>query len=92
MGQSSNFMSLYELDGTAGPIRFDGNDLIETLYFPGTSVTLTNCTKEGCPEKTTGWVRMTSDTSLTAHVEAELRMKASAYYEACDWSWTGGGG
>ena len=85
-------MTLYELDGKIRSIRFDGDDLIETLYFPGTSVTLTNCTKEGCPEKTSSWVRMTSSTDSTKIIEAELRMKASAYYEACDWSWTGGGG
>ena len=82
VGQASNHMSLYELD------RGDGNSLVETLYFPGTSVTLTGCTKEGCPEKTTGWVSMTSSTSSTARVEAELRMKARAYFQACDWSWT----
>ena len=83
VGQSSNFMTLYELDGP-----FDSDDLIETLYFPGTSITLTGCTKEGCPEKTTGWVRKTRDTHRDRIVEAELRMKASAYYEECDWSWT----
>ena len=91
MSQSSNFMTLYELDGTL--IQTDRHDLIETLYFPGTSVTLTNCTKEGCPEKTTGWMRMTSSTDSTKIIEAELRMKASASVQgACDWSWTGGGG
>ncbi len=90
VGQGSNFMTLYELDGWFGSTETsgDGNDLIETLYFPGTSLTLTNCTKEGCPEKTTGWVRKTRDTHRDRIVEAELRMKASAYYEACDWSWT----
>ncbi len=86
VGQASNHMSLYELDPGGG------NQLVETLYFPGTSVTLTGCTKEECPEKTTGWVRMTSSTSSTAKVEAELRMKARAYFQACDWSWTEGGG
>ena len=79
--QSSNYMTLYELD-------WDGNDLVETLYFPGTSVTLTGCTYDGCPERTSSWVDMTSSTSNIAIVEAELRMKVSADVVGyCDWNW-----
>ncbi len=80
VSQASNHMTLYELEGDilGTGIRVDRHDLIETLYFPGTSVTLTGCTYDGCPEKTSDWVRMTSSTSSTAKVEAELRMKASA--------------
>lgn len=80
--QTINHMTLYELD------KPDRDDKIETLYFPGTSVTLTHCTHDGCPEQTTDWVTMTRSTSSTAHVEAELRMKASARVEGfCDWNW-----
>ena len=81
VGQTSNYTTLYELD-------WDGNDLVETLYFPGISVTLTGCDHDGCPEKPSGWVDMTSSTSSSAVVEAELRMKASAYLQgSCDWNW-----
>lgn len=80
VGQTSNYMTLYELD-------WDGDDLVETLYFPGTSATLTGCDYDGCPEKTSGWVDMTRSTSSEAIVEAELRMKARAYLEgSCDWN------
>ena len=85
MSQAKNYMTLYELDSPGK------DDLVEKLNFPRTSVTLTGCTKEGCSEKTTGWVRMTSSSSSTAHVEAELRMKVKAHRQGgCDWSWTGG--
>lgn len=80
--QTINYMTLYELD------KPDSDDKIETLYFPGTSVTLTGCTYEGCPEQATEWVEMDRSTSPTAHVEAELRMKGSARVEgSCDWNW-----
>lgn len=89
--ESTNHMTLYELDGHFGMISLDGHDLVETLYFPSTSVTLRNCNYEGCPEQTTGWVDMDSSTSTSVHVEAELRMKASATLEGyCDlgyWDW-----
>ena len=79
--QANNFMTLYELDR-------DGNDLVETLYFPGTSVTFTGCDYEGCSEEASSWVNMTSSTSSWVHVTAKLRMKASASLEgACDWNW-----
>ena len=42
--ETENYMTIYELD------FLDGDDLIETLYFPGTSVTLTSCSHDGCPE------------------------------------------
>ena len=88
--QSSNHMTLYELDGWngigLGNRSADGHDLVETLYFPGTSATLTGCTHDGCPEQTTGWVDMTSSSSSSARVEADLRMKAKATLHGfCDW-------
>ena len=79
MGVSSNFMSLYELD-------FDGNDLVTTLYFPGTSATL-ECTYYGCSEEYSDWVDVTSSTRSYTQVDAQVRTKVSAYYEAaCGWN------
>ncbi len=84
-----NYMTLYELDGWFGIHSGDGHDLVETLYFPATSLTLTSCSNEGCPERTTSWLQMTSSSSSTVHVEAEFRMKASATLEksSCEWDW-----
>lgn len=82
--QSENYMTIYELD------RPDAHDLIRTLYFPGTSVTLRNCTREGCPERTSGWVGKTrsSTENTAANVGAQLRMKASAaVHGSCVWDW-----
>ena len=85
VSQSSNYMTVYELD------RPDSDDLVETLYFPGTSLTLANCNYEGCPERTSSWVDMSSSTSSTVDVEADLRMKAKAqiegYCDTGDWNW-----
>ena len=86
VSQTSNHMTLYELDGWFGGPSGDGHDLVETLYFPGTSLTLTGCTHDGCPERTTGWFDMTSSTSATILVDADLRMKAKATLHGfCDW-------
>lgn len=86
VSQTSNHMTLYELDGWRGRESGDGHDLVETLYFPGTSLTLTGCHLGGCPERTTGWVGMTSSTSSQANVDADLRMKAKATLHGfCDW-------
>ena len=86
--QASNYMTLYELDGWFGGISGDGLDRVATLRFPGAAVTLTDCDYDGCPERTSGWVDMTSSTSSSAVVNAQLRMKARAYLEgSCDWSW-----
>ena len=75
-------MTLYELD------QRDDDELVETLYFPGTSVALTGCTYDGCPEQTSDWVEMTWATEPLPIVEAELRMKVSARLEGlCDWYW-----
>ena len=80
--QSENYMTIYELDFP------DSDDLIETLYFPGTSVTLRSCDHDGCPERRSGWVGMASSTNPDTQVEAELRMKVSArIFDACDWNW-----
>ena len=68
--------------------KTDSDDLIETLYFPATSVTLRACDHDSCPERASGWVDMASSTSSQTQVEAELRMKASArVFDACDWNW-----
>ena len=78
----SNYMSLYELD------RPDRDELVETLYFSNTSVTLTGCDYYGCPEQTTAWVDSDEDrdTSDVVHVDAQLRMKALASLEGfCGW-------
>ena len=90
VSQTSNYMTLYELDGRSGGIAGGGHDRVAALRFPGAAVTLTDCDHDGCPERTSGWVDMTSSTSSasSAQVEAELRMKARAYLEgSCDWSW-----
>ncbi|MYG03211.1 MAG: hypothetical protein F4041_07530 [Acidobacteriia bacterium] len=80
--QSENYMTIYELDSPERDV------LIESLYFPGTVVTLGSCDRDSCPERKSGWVAMTRSTSSTVHVEAELRMKASAQLvDACDWHW-----
>ena len=78
-----NYMTLYELDWP------DRSELVETLYFPATSLTLTSCNNDRCREKATRWLPMTRSTSSTAHVKAELRMKASATLErsSCEWDW-----
>ena len=89
VSQSSNYMTLYELDGWKSQYSGDGHDLVETLYFPGTSVTLTGCNYYGCPEKTSAWVDDDEDrdTSPLAHVDAQLRMTGRAYLEGtCGWT------
>ena len=88
VSQSGNYMILYELDGWLGDLSGDGHDRVETLRFAGTAVTLTDCDYEECPEQTSDWVGMSSSTSSSAQVEAELRMTARAYLEgSCDWNW-----
>lgn len=89
VSQASNYMTLYELDGWFGTSHSgDGHDLVETLYFPGTSVRLRDCSHGECPEQASGWVDMNSSTSSTAHVEAEVRMKAKAtLHGSCEWNW-----
>ena len=80
--QSDNYMTVYELDWP------DSDDLIETLNFPGTSITFGTCTQNGCPEKTSGWRSMSSSTSREADLRAQLRMKGKARLESsCDWDW-----
>ena len=88
VSQTGNYMTLYELDGWSGRISGEGHDRVATLRFPGASVTLTDCDHDGCPERTSDWVDMSSSTSSSARVEAELRMTARAYLEgSCDWIW-----
>ncbi len=84
VAQASSHMTLYELDEWFGEPAVDGHDRVGTLRFPGTSVTLTGCDYDGCPERTTDWVNLTTPASVTA----KLRMKARAYLEeSCAWSW-----
>ena len=90
IAQISNHMTLYELDGWhkigLGNRSVDGHDLVETLYFPETVLTLRGCTHDECPEQTSGWVTMTSSSSSTVRVEAELWVKAKATLHGfCDW-------
>ena len=90
ISQSSNSMTLYELDGWWGGISGDGHDRVTTLRFPATAVTLTDCGYEECPEQASGWVEREASASASsaARVEAELRMTARAYLEgSCDWNW-----
>ncbi len=78
--QSNNFMTLYELD------LGDPDSLIETLYFPQTTVSITGCGQHSCSESVSSWVGTTSSTSSSAVVEAEMRMKVSAFLQSsCQW-------
>lgn len=52
--QTNNYMRVYELDLP------DCYDYLRTLKFPRTSVTLTSCNYDGCPERTSSWVQMGS--------------------------------
>lgn len=78
--QSNNFMTLYELD------LADRDSLIETLYFPRTTASITGCNRHGCPEKFSNWVGVARSTSSSALVEAEMRMKVSGFLQSnCQW-------
>lgn len=78
-GFSQNFMTLYELDS-------DHDTLIETLYFPGTEVSITNCNQHGCTGGTTAWQNVSRSTSPSARVDAEMRMEVSVKYDpVCPW-------
>ena len=80
VSQTNNYMTLYELDS-------DGDDFVETLYFPDTTVTLTGCTYDGCPEQTSSWVDLEDSTYSWVIIDAQLRMKARAYLEGpCGWT------
>ena len=83
VGQSSNHMTVYELD------RPDGYDLVKTIYFPGTSKTFNGCSYENCPEVVTDWVvkgSQSDDGASHAIIGAEFRMKARAVLQTfCDW-------
>ena len=80
VSQTSNYMTLYELD-------FDGNDYVTKLSFPATSVTLT-CDYDGCSRKTTTWKDDDGSTHPATGVDAKLRMTVDARLEgSCDWNW-----
>ena len=81
VSQDSNYMTLYELDTP------DSDDLVEKLYFPGISVTLTGCNYYGCPEQTTDWVDLKYSSRSWVIIDADLRMTARAYLEgSCGWT------
>jgi uncharacterized protein (TIGR03437 family) len=63
----TNFMSLYELD----PVCCD--DLVQTVYFPTTSVSL-SCDAWGCGPAASGWVKPSfyNDPASPAKISAEL--------------------
>ena len=79
VSQNSNHMTLYELDGWGGDTVHD-HDLVGSLHFPGTSVTLTGCTYDGCPEQVSKWVSKKTLLSIDS-VNAQLSMKAYAFVE-----------
>ena len=90
----NNNMELFELDSVTGGRTGNDDDHVENLYFPSTSVTFTNCSYHGCPEKTSAWKQMTGSSSSSADVRAELRMKAKAQVvgycanaTSSDWNW-----
>ena len=95
---SNNNMEIIELDGWVPnvdlPNEPNDDDPVENLYFPSTSVTFTNCSYDGCSQKTSAWVQMTGSSSSSADVQAELRMKAKAQIVGycanttnSDWNW-----
>jgi uncharacterized protein (TIGR03437 family) len=65
----TNFMTIYELD----PVT--GNELVQTLFFPETPVTL-QCTPQACPPTGSQWVRPVAydDPKDHAIVDAEFAM------------------
>ncbi len=83
VGQFSNHMTVYELD------RPDRDDLVKTIYFPGTWKTFSGCGYENCPEVVTDWVgkgSQSNDGEPDAIIGAEFRMKARAVLHTfCDW-------
>lgn len=77
--KGSNHMEIKELDHP------DGDSAVDHLYFPSTSVTLSNCDESGCTGGTTDWVSETSSEVSAAIVRAKLRMRVSALKENfCD--------
>lgn len=74
-----NHMEIKELDWP------DGDSAVDHLYFPSTSITLSNCDESGCTVGTTGWVSGTSSEDPNAIVIAKLRMRVSVVQESfCD--------
>ena len=77
ISESNNYMYVYELDEP------DNDDYVDGLSFSSTSITLSGCDHDGCPERRTGWVSASSSV-----ISASLRMKASAtLYGYCDVDW-----
>lgn len=73
----TNWMSLYELDEP------DGDDLVQSLYFPNTVVNLT-CQPGSCDPAESSWVGVSwyQDPSSEQRVEAQIRMRVPyAYYQ-----------
>lgn len=85
---SQNFMTLYEKDLP------DADDLVQSLYFPNLSRTLSGCDAWGCPEQGSSWVSPTSydtpawpalvDAQIAITVRAEL-FESPPYGDCDDW-------
>ena len=69
-----NYMKLYETD------RPDGDDRITRLSSFSTSVTLTNCDRQGCDGDTTQRGADTGSSHPATGVSAEMRMVGTAEY------------
>lgn len=83
VGQSTNWMTLYELD-PAFPPWCGGDDLVETLYFPATYVSLT-CEPGWCQSAGTSWLTPTSGSATYA--EMSMLVNYGTYYdtEMCEY-------
>ena len=69
-----NYMKLYETDSP------DADDRITRLSFPSTSMTITNCDRQGCDGDTTQWGTNTGSSHPATGVSAEMRMVGTAEY------------
>ena len=76
----NNFMTIYELDAP------DKDDLLTTLYFPSTVVRL-NCSHSRCRSSESPWKYVSSSTSSSTRIDAQLRTRVDGYYDSsgCEW-------
>ena len=77
---SSNYMSLYELD-------WDGDDFVTTLYSPAPEVTLSGCSASHFDDESTSWEDVTSSTDPGTGVTAQFRMQIRATRSGCCSNW-----
>lgn len=87
-----NFMTLYEKDWP------DADDLVQSLYFPNISKTLSGCTVWDCPQQGSSWVTPTFydtpawpplvDAQMAITVRGTLFDSGSCNCEPCD-PWPG---